>query len=93
MKATKHPCDGLTKAQREAFESIAVGQCLGFHFTTYQKLLAKRLIERLPDKVVGKDIFGPIRLPDYQVPLPVHIQWCQWCDENVTDEMMDEKGQ
>ena len=91
-KPTKHPCAGMTPYQRKAFESIAVGQCLGFRFSTYEKLLEKGLIERLKDRVVGRDMFGLIKVPNYEVPFQVHMQWCCWCDENVTDEMLEGKG-
>ncbi len=26
-------------------------------------------------------MFGPIRVPVYEVPIAVHYQWCQWCSE------------
>jgi hypothetical protein len=25
------------------------------------------------------------RLPQWHVPIHIHIQWCAWCSENVAD--------
>jgi hypothetical protein len=77
---TDHPCKGLTKAQREAFEQIAVNLP---HRATHKTLLALRAkgLIGYTDKVIGRDALGKITVPEWFVPLPVHMQWCQWCSE------------
>lgn len=83
---TEHPCKGMTKRQREAFEQIATGEALPRAMPiTLQRLQTNGLIERGPDKVLGRDALGVISIPQYYVPLPVHAQWCQWCSEQLTD--------
>lgn len=79
---TDHPCKGMTPRQIEAFEQIATGDALPIaHRRTLASLEALRLIERLADKELGRDRFGAIFVPQYQVPIPIHMQWCQWCSE------------
>ena len=82
-----HPCKGMTKAQIAAFEQIATGVALPpAHHKTLAALEAKGLIVRTPNKVLGRDGFGAVSIPQYAVPINVHMQWCEWCAENVTDE-------
>lgn len=78
---TKHPCAGMTKAQRRDFELIAISQRPRGGHMTLKALKARGLIEDAPPVVVGRDRFGDIVLPDWFIPLPVHRQWCQWCSE------------
>lgn len=82
----RHPCAGMTKAQRELFERLAIGMDGPMHPKTLAALGAKGLVWRGPDRVLGRDRFGPITIPDYYIPLPVHHQWCKWCSANVKDE-------
>jgi hypothetical protein len=84
---------GLSKAQREAFEQIAVGNALpAAHPKTLQKLKDKGLIEEGLGKTVGWDCFGAIVLPQYYVPLPVHMGWCKWCSEHPDIELEADHG-
>lgn len=39
-------------------------------------LLRSGLIVELPRKTVGRDRFGAITLPQYDMPTSVHMQWC-----------------
>jgi hypothetical protein len=73
----------MTKAQREAFEAFAVGsfQFGAVHPATIVALSKRGLIERGPDKFLGRDAFGTITVPTYFVPAGVHAQWCEWCAE------------
>lgn len=82
---TRHPCAGMTKAQKKAFEMIATGRDYGLHASSVDALVAAGLVLRLRDQIIGRDAFGAISVPRYEVPLPVHMQWCQWCAENVED--------
>lgn len=70
----------MTKAQREVFERICINDKGPFHPEPIKALLAKSLI--LSElRVVGRDNFGQISIPEYHVPLPIHAQWCEWCSE------------
>lgn len=82
---TDHPCKGLTKAQREAFERIAVNQEPMATHKTLLALRAKGLIG-YTDKVVGRDALGKITVPEWFVPLHVHYQWCNWCSEQPDNQ-------
>lgn len=78
---TDHPCKGMTKPQIEAFEEIAIGNALPVTFRGTIRVLENRgLIERTADKIL-QDELGKYPLPQYQVPIPYHMQWCQWCSE------------
>ncbi len=78
---------GLTPAQSDAFERIAICQPPNASRKTLEALEKMGLI-------VGHDVptYGPTshpldRIPmmvrEYAVPLPIHYQWCQWCTEQV----------
>lgn len=86
-KLQGHPCDGCTPGQVATFEAIAVNQYRGHGSKVppaISALLARGLIERLPDRIMGTGPFA-VRVPDYAVPLPLHAQWCKWCADNVTE--------
>lgn len=83
-----HPCQGCTPGEISTFEAIAVNQYRGHGPKVppaIKALLARGLIERAPDMVVGA---GPlaVRVPQYAVPLPHHMQWCKWCADNHQGE-------
>jgi hypothetical protein len=78
---TDHPCKGMTKAQIAAFEQIAINVALPpVPKGTLAALEKHGLIERAPDKKLH-DEMGDYSLPQYFVPLPIHMQWCQWASE------------
>lgn len=77
---TDHPCQGMTQAQREAFERIAVNQQPECKWDTIDALIDARVIERGPSET-RKDAMGVYHIPSFFVPLPIHAQWCQWCSE------------
>ena len=93
MTKTPHPAKvaGCTKRQIEAFEQIGAGvSCpTGFQETVFKALLDKGLIELCGVKTLGQDRFGKIQVPEFQQPLPIHMQWCQWCSENVTEKELE----
>lgn len=78
---TDHPCKGMTKPQRDAFEQIAIGLFPVARPKTIKALLDAGVIEQLPDKIIGHDGFGCITRPDYCVPLLIHMDWCKWASE------------
>lgn len=69
-----------------AFEAIASGALPHCSHVTISALLKAGLIEKIGNRTIGRDVFGMIRVPVYEVPLLVHAQWCQWCSENVSDD-------
>jgi hypothetical protein len=86
-----HPCAGLSKRAHEVFEQIAIGNDLaGHHPRVLEALASRRLIERRPEEVPGPFRGTTMTINRYDVLLAVHAEWCAWCDENVTDEMIAE---
>jgi hypothetical protein len=79
-----HPCAGMTNAQRAAFEAVAAGMEPRAASRTIRALLDCGVLT-CKERVVGRDIFGAIRVPVYELPLSVHMQWCEWCAENVKE--------
>lgn len=72
----------MSKAQVQAFELIAVNQKPSCRQETLNALRRKGLIALgMPEK--RKDLMGAYEIPSYYVPLPIHMQWCEWCHENV----------
>lgn len=70
-----HPAAGMTRAQLEAFERIAIGLAPQCKPQTLDALVAAGLVT----KIKRKGYFGPHI--DYDVPLDIHRQWCDWCAE------------
>lgn len=89
---TDHPCKGLRKNQRDVFEQIATGNAFPCTPKRNLTILEERgLIQRTEDKCLGVDSFGPVKIPQYYVPLPIHMQWCEWCSEQP--EFADTSGE
>lgn len=76
--AVRHPCLGQSPAARRVFEQIAVGNDKGHHPGVLGRLRQAGLVT-LAWRTVGRDAFGLIRVPVYEVPIAVHMQWCEWC--------------
>ena len=81
-----HPCAGLSKRAHEVFEQIAIGNDLAGHHPRVLEALVSRGLEEVPGPFRGTTM----TINRYDVPLRVHAEWCSWCDENVTDEMIAE---
>jgi len=78
----KHP--GKTKAQRQALDAIGCGQFSPrMAKKTREALLDAGLIQEIGRKVLGHDQFGVIDVPEYAMPIGVHMQWC---DAVVSEE-------
>lgn len=77
---TDHPCRGMTKTQREAFERIAINKHPRCKWSVIDKLIERGVIERGPDET-RRDAMGAYHIPSFRVPLMVHAQWCEWCSE------------
>ena len=84
---TRHPCSGRSPAQVEIFEAIATGQTPPLRPRSLAALVRDGLVEKVGMKTLGHDALGAIEVAIYEVPLPVHMQWCQWCAENVAEEV------
>lgn len=82
---TKHPYHGLSKHAIEIFERIATGQKPHGYYRTMKALVGAGLIMEVGVMTIGRDAFGAIEEPIYDIPIPVHYQWCRWCDENVSE--------
>lgn len=78
----KAPHPGKTPAQRRVLDEIGCGNYSPFMSPrTCRAMLDAGLIERLPDRIVGRDRFGTIKVREFQMPIPVHYQWCQAMSE------------
>ena len=74
---TKVPHPGRSKAQRAALDAIGCGDNSPIMAPrTRAALLKAGLIQKCGEKVVGRDRFGAIAIPEYEMPIPVHMQWC-----------------
>lgn len=78
----EHPAANCTERQRAAFEQIGIGQDAGHHPATLAALESKGLIASTRE-IEG---YPPVTIKRYHVPLPLHMQWCAWCSENVGGE-------
>lgn len=83
--STPHP--GNTPAQRKVLDQVGCGESLpSASAKTLAKMVEQGLLERLPDQVLGRDSFGAITVPQYEMPIPVHYQWCKYWSEQPCDE-------
>lgn len=83
----KHP--GKTAAQRRALDEIGSGHFSPpMHPKTRDRLLAEGLIRSYGYKVVGRDRFGEIRIEEFEMPIPVHYQWCQVMSAQFDEEQL-----
>ena len=82
---TDHPCKGMSKAQREAFEQIAINQTPQCKWPTIDALLKAGVIER-GNSEPRRDAMGVYQIPSFYVPLPIHHQWCVWASEQEAAE-------
>lgn len=84
---TEHPVLSAGGKEKHvvAFERIGAGQSPRSTLDVIEWLLKNGLIVFLHDKITGRDCLGPIKIPVYEVPIGVHMQWCKWCSENVPD--------
>ena len=75
MSSAHHP--GKTPAQRRALDAIGCGDnCPPMARKTRESLLSAGLIVEIGQKALGRDRFGVIAIPQFEMPIPVHMQWC-----------------
>lgn len=80
----EHPCKNMTKAQREAFERIAVNQQPDCTWPTIDAAPGGWCYRARSERDAARcDAMGIYHIPSFFVPIAVHAQWCEWCRENV----------
>lgn len=80
---TRHPAP--KGPQRRMFEAVATGEgCPAGAASTRRALVAKGLIAQVGTRLIGRPPFQ-VELPVFEVPLLIHMQWCEWCAENVEE--------
>ena len=80
---TDHPAIAAkcTKAQIVLFEQIASGKFSSGPVARLKKLLNAGLIQAVSDD----DLALPLNWRKFEVPVPIHMQWREWCAENFED--------
>lgn len=85
MDRPRHP--GKTPAQRRVLDQIGCGNNSPIMAkATRDKLLREGLITELPPMRVP--VFGNLcmEVRQFEMPIPVHMQWCEAVGEEVIDE-------
>jgi len=86
MTADKIDFDSLTAKQREVLGFIAINEDGGHHPRVLESLVKKGLIVERVEKRSGG-----LGVKRYSVPIPVHVQWCEYCSINVGDHVDNDK--
>jgi hypothetical protein len=81
LQMVKHPCDGMTRAEINAFEAIAINLKPDCAKKTLERLLERGVIKKHEKTVFFRDGLPPQIETDFYVPLPIHYQWCEWASE------------
>lgn len=68
---TKHPCEGMTKAEISAFEAIAINRPPNCSKRTIDKLLVSGVIANEKHNLHFRDGLPPSTVDNYFVPLPI----------------------
>ena len=76
-KSDRPPHPGRTPAQRRALDAIGCGDYSPTMAPRVRDaLLSAGLIVQAGRKVVAQCALGPITVPEYEMPIPVHMLWC-----------------
>ena len=75
MSAKRPPHPGRASAQRCALDAIGCGEPPRCSSATLKALLDAGLIEETGVEI-RRDALGSYRIPTYEMPIPVHMQWC-----------------
>lgn len=78
---TEHPCNGMPRAAREAFERIMIAAPANASPAIIRVLLARGVIIQHE----GARGLRPFKGMRYSVPPPVRQQWLAWCDEQIAN--------
>lgn len=72
---SKHP--GKSAAQRRALDQIGVGNYAPIMANaTRDAMLRDGLIVEIEPMALGHDRFGLMTVRQFQMPIPVHMAWC-----------------
>jgi hypothetical protein len=74
----QHPCHGMTRAETKAFEAIAINLKPHGSKETLTRLLDRGVVVKQEKHVAFRDGLPPSVMDEYCVPLPIHLQWCEW---------------
>ncbi|SPP92841.1 conserved protein of unknown function [Bradyrhizobium vignae] len=77
MTRPPHPCAGLPRAARKAFDTIAAGGELEATAGTLELLVKRGLVARFDEKHVLDDRLPPLITTRYSVPIGHHVAWCE----------------
>lgn len=69
------PHPGRTSAERRALDRIGCGEPPGCSQKTLRNLLSAGLIVEAGSQT-RRDALGAYSVPSYEMPVPVHMQWC-----------------
>lgn len=83
--AARPPHPGRTSAECRALDTIGCGEPPRCSPKTLKTLLDAGLIVDVGGEV-RRDALGSYRIPAYEMPIPVHMQWCSAVA--ATDEEM-----
>jgi hypothetical protein len=83
---TRMPHPGRTAAERKALDQVGCGQPPGCSHKTLRNLLDAGLIVEVGGQT-RRDALGEYRIPSYEMPIPVHMAWCNAVA--FTDSKMD----
>lgn len=70
----------LTKTQSKVFVQIATGNDAGHNRKVLDRLENMGLLTCELQQLSG---FPPVAIRRYEVPITVHMEWCQWCSDNA----------
>ncbi|WP_213740413.1 hypothetical protein [Bradyrhizobium sp. dw_411] len=82
LKMVRHPCDGLMRAETKAFEAIAINLKPRCSVGTLTRLVERGLIVRQERRIAFGDGLPAAIVDEYYVPLPIHIQFCEWAADH-----------
>ena len=71
----------LSEQELQALANISINIDTKDNYHIYKRLEKKGLITKTGMQEVGRDAFGSIRVPRWEMPLDVHIDWCKYCSE------------
>lgn len=79
-----HP--GKTDAEKRILDQIGCGDSLPrANAKTLDRMVERGLIRRVHDKVLSSDRFGAIAIPQYEMTIHTHMDWCAYWAENATE--------
>ncbi len=73
----------LTEKQQQVLGLIAMNEDAGHHPQVLKSLVNKGLIEAYKED--SHDRYGKLVITKYRMPLPVHIEWCNWCSKQYEE--------